>query len=79
DTILVANEEYRFLISLQNPYDFELEVDSLRIAAEGVDFAALEEHFLLGPYRTQKFQIVGTARSTGTLKIIGCHVKLLGC
>lgn len=79
DTILVANETYRFLISLQNPYDFELEVDSLRIAAEGVDFVALEEHFLLGPYRTQKFQIAGTARSTGTLKIIGCYIKLIGC
>ncbi|KAH7355939.1 TRAPP II complex [Pyrenochaeta sp. MPI-SDFR-AT-0127] len=79
DTILVANEEYRFLISLQNPYDFELEVESLRIAAEGVEFIALEEHFLLGPYRTQKFQIAGTARSLGTLKIIGCYVKLIAC
>ncbi|CAO2648585.1 Nn.00g078520.m01.CDS01 [Neocucurbitaria sp. VM-36] len=79
DTILVANEEYRFLISLQNPYDFELGVESLRIAAEGLEFIALEEHFLLGPYRTQKFQIAGRARSSGTLKIIGCHVKLIGC
>ncbi|KAF1844617.1 Trs120-domain-containing protein [Cucurbitaria berberidis CBS 394.84] len=79
DTILVANKEYRFLISLQNPYDFELGVESLKIAAEGVEFTALEEHFLLGPYRTQKFQIVGRARSSGTLRIIGCYVKLIGC
>jgi hypothetical protein len=79
NTILVANEEYRFIIALQNPYDFELGVESLKIAAEGVEFVALEEHFLLGPYRTQKFQIVGVARSSGTLKIIGCHVKLIGC
>lgn len=79
DTILVANEQYYFMISLQNPYDFELEVESLKIAAEGVEFNALEEHFLLGPYRTQKFQIVGTARSSGTLKIIGCYVKLIAC
>jgi hypothetical protein len=79
NTILVASEEYRFVIALQNPYDFELGVESLKIATEGVEFVALEEHFLLGPYRTQKFQIVGTARSSGTLKIIGCHVKLIGC
>jgi hypothetical protein len=79
NTILVANEQYRFVIALQNPYDFELGVESLKIAAEGVEFVALEEHFLLGPYRTQKFQIVGIARSSGTLKIIGCHVKLIGC
>ncbi|KAE8825506.1 hypothetical protein P3342_009796 [Pyrenophora teres f. teres] len=79
NTVLVANEEYRFVIALQNPYDFELGVESLKIAAEGVEFVALEEHFLLGPYRTQKFQISGTARSSGALKIIGCYVKLIGC
>lgn len=79
ETILVANEEYRFVIALQNPYDFELTVDSLRIAAEGVDFVAKEEHFFLGPYRTQKFQIAGTARSSGTMKIFGCYVKVIGC
>ncbi|KAF2023730.1 Trs120-domain-containing protein [Setomelanomma holmii] len=79
ETILVANGEYRFVIALQNPYDFELEVDSLRIAAEGVDFTATEKHFLLGPYRTQKFQIVGVAQYSGSVKIIGCYVKVIGC
>ncbi|KAF2797291.1 Trs120-domain-containing protein [Melanomma pulvis-pyrius CBS 109.77] len=79
ETILVANEEYRFVIALQNPYDFELEVDSLRIAADGVEFVGHEELFILGPYRTQKFPITGVARSTGTLKIIGCNIKVTGC
>ncbi|KAH4257173.1 hypothetical protein HBI04_153480 [Parastagonospora nodorum] len=79
ETILVANEEYRFVIALQNPYDFELEVDSLKIAVEGVEFTAVEKHFFLGPYRTQKFQIVGVAKSPGTIKIIGCWVKVIGC
>jgi hypothetical protein len=79
ETILVANEEYRFVIALQNPYDFELEVDSLRIAAEGVDFIATEKHFFLGPYRTQKFQITGVAKGSGMIKIIGCYVKVIGC
>lgn len=79
DTTLVANEEYRFVIALQNPFDFELEVDSLKIAAEGVEFVAQEERFLLGPYRTQKFPIGGVARSSGALEIIGCYVKVTGC
>lgn len=79
ETVLVANEEYRFVIALQNPYDFELEVDSLRIAAEGVDFVAHEELFILGPYRTQKFPISGIARAEGTLNIIGCYVRVTGC
>ncbi|KAF1970206.1 Trs120-domain-containing protein [Bimuria novae-zelandiae CBS 107.79] len=79
ETVLVANKEYRFVIALQNPYDFELEVDSLRIAAEGVEFVAHEELFILGPYRTQKFPISGVAGTEGTLKIIGCYVKVTGC
>ncbi|KAF2640508.1 hypercellular protein-like protein HypA [Massarina eburnea CBS 473.64] len=79
DTTLVANAEYRFVIALQNPYDFELEVESLRIAAEGVEFLAHEEKFLLGPYRTQKFPISGVARASGTLNIIGCFVRVTGC
>lgn len=79
ETVLVANEEYRFIISLQNPYDFEVEVKSLKIAAEGVQFTAVEQDFFLGPYRTQKFQIAGVAQSPGTIKIIGCYVKIIGC
>lgn len=79
ETVLVANEEYRFVISLQNPYDFEVEVKSLRIAAEGVQFTAVEHDFFLGPYRTQKFQIAGVAKSPGTIKIIGCYIKIIGC
>ncbi|KAF2118692.1 hypercellular protein-like protein HypA [Lophiotrema nucula] len=79
ETILVAHEEYSFVMALQNPYDFELEVDSLKIIGEGVEFVAQEELFLLGPYRTQKFPIRGVAQSTGTLTIIGCSIKVRGC
>ncbi|XPS67936.1 hypothetical protein M3J07_000230 [Ascochyta lentis] len=79
ETILVANEDYRFVLALQNPYDFELEVQSLRIAADGIEFVGKEEHFLLGPYRTQKFQITGKALSSGSMKVIGCYIKVIGC
>ncbi|KAJ4336286.1 hypothetical protein N0V95_008655 [Ascochyta clinopodiicola] len=79
ETILVANENYRFVLALQNPYDFELEVQSLRIAADGVEFVGKEENFLLGPYRTQKFQITGKALSSGSMKVIGCYIKVIGC
>ncbi|KAF2280376.1 hypercellular protein A [Westerdykella ornata] len=79
ETVLVADEEYKFIISLQNPYDFELEVESLRVAADGVDFSAQEQFFILGPYRTQKFPITGIARTSGILTITGCLVKVAGC
>ncbi|KAJ8109000.1 hypothetical protein OPT61_g7773 [Boeremia exigua] len=79
ETVLVANEHYRFVLALQNPYDFELEVQSLRIAADGIEFIGKEENFLLGPYRTQKFQIAGKALSSGSMKIVGCYIKVIGC
>ena len=79
ETVLVANEHYKFIISLQNPYEFELEIQSLRIAADGIELAAREEYFILGPYRTQKFPILGSARSPGKLIIRGCYIKVTGC
>ena len=79
ERVLVANQEYKFVIALQNPYDFEVELDSIKIAAKGVDFTAHEQFVLLGPYRTQKFPMVGMAHSAGTLEITGCYVKIKGC
>ncbi|KAF2204366.1 hypercellular protein-like protein HypA [Delitschia confertaspora ATCC 74209] len=79
EKILVAKEKYKFVIALQNPYEFEVEIESLKIAGEGLEFIAQEESFLLGPYRTQKFPIFGVARSSGTLEITGCLVKVKGC
>ena len=79
ERILVANDEYAFVAALQNPYEFEVEIESLRIAGDGVDFTACDRSLVLGPYRTQKFSVRGVARSSGTLTVNGCHVKIRGC
>ncbi|KAF2810649.1 hypercellular protein-like protein HypA [Mytilinidion resinicola] len=76
---MVANEEYGFVVALQNPYDFEVEVESLRLAGDGTSFTAFRRSLMLGPYRTQKFSLGATAGNAGTLSITGCIVKIKGC
>lgn len=79
EKVIVANEEYGFVVALQNPYDFEVEIELLKLAGEGVEFNSLQRSLLLGPYRTQKFSLAGTARTPGILRITGCVVKIKGC
>lgn len=79
DLVLVVDDEYEFVVTLQNPYEFEVEILSLKLAVEGVDFEAVQQNLILGPYRTQRFTLIGIAREPGELKISGCLVKVKGC
>jgi trafficking protein particle complex subunit 9 len=79
DIVLVAEDRYEFVVTLQNPYEFEVEVQSLRLNAEGCEFTAGQSNLLLGPYRTQRFSVFGTAHSIGELRITGCSIKIKGC
>ncbi|OCL07841.1 Trs120-domain-containing protein [Glonium stellatum] len=79
EKVIVANEDYEFVVALQNPYDFEVEIELLKLAGEGVEFSSVQRSLLLGPYRTQKFSLTGIARTAGNLCITGCVVKIKGC
>ncbi|KAI1169205.1 hypercellular protein A [Nemania serpens] len=76
---LVANEAVTFRIVVQNPFDIDLEIDSIKLYAEGADFDSSIISTVVGPYRTQTLKIQGTPRSAGTLKITGAVVRVLGC
>ncbi|TKA67638.1 hypothetical protein B0A49_09697 [Cryomyces minteri] len=79
EKLLVAGESSVFVVEMQNPYDFELEIESLKLATEGVDFASIAENLTLGPFRTQHIVLEGCAHAAGVLKITGCVVKIRGC
>ncbi|OCK84581.1 hypercellular protein-like protein HypA [Lepidopterella palustris CBS 459.81] len=79
ERLIVANEQYGFVVTLQNPYDFEVEIEALKLAGDGVDFSASQRSLILGPYRTQKFSITGIAHTSGILRINGCIIKIKGC
>ncbi|CAK7224360.1 hypothetical protein SCUCBS95973_005490 [Sporothrix curviconia] len=79
EQILVADEPATFKLTLQNPYDMEVEIESIRIETDGADFEAYADGAVLGPYRTQIVKVSGMPRAAGALHIVGAIVRVRGC
>ena len=79
DRFLVAGEPAEFRITLQNLFDFEIEIEQLRLDTNGVEFVSMEHSTIIGPYRKQTMVIVGIPKAAGLLEISGCVVKVSGC
>jgi trafficking protein particle complex subunit 9 len=77
--LLVAEESATFKVTLQNPYEFDVEIESIRLESNGVDFISGVQSTVIGPYRTQILTITGTPKSSGSLTITGCLIKIIGC
>ncbi|KAH6850797.1 TRAPP II complex [Chaetomium sp. MPI-CAGE-AT-0009] len=79
DRTLVAGEPTNFRLTLQNPYEIELELESIRLDTEGAEFESAVETTAIGAYRTQIMRISGTPKSAGTVKVTGALIKARGC
>ncbi|KAF7548733.1 hypothetical protein G7046_g8570 [Stylonectria norvegica] len=79
DQNLVTGELATFKITLQNPYDVEVDVESIRLDTEGVEFEAIKEGTTVGPYRTQVLRLRGRPREAGTIRVTGAVIKARGC
>ncbi|KFY00895.1 hypothetical protein O988_03040 [Pseudogymnoascus sp. VKM F-3808] len=79
ERLLVCGESATFKVTLQNPYEFEIVIDRIRLEADGGDFASAVQETIVGPYRTQILNVSGTPRAAGSFKITGCIIKLRGC
>ncbi|KAI1648106.1 Trs120-domain-containing protein [Daldinia loculata] len=76
---LVAGEAAVFRVTLQNPYEIDVDIESIKLDAEGADFESSTTSTIIGPYRTQILKLAGTPRAAGPLKIKGAIVKVRGC
>ena len=79
EQILVADEPATFKLTLQNPYDIDVEIESIRIETDGVDFEAYPDSTLLGPFRTQIVKVSGVPKAAGALRVTGAVVRVRGC
>ena len=77
--ILVAGEHFDFRVTLQNLFEFQIEIEQLSLESNGVEFISQHQSAVVGPYCTQTLPISGMAQSKGSLQITGCFVKILGC
>lgn len=74
--ILVEGEAIDCLLTLQNPYEVALDIESIKFVTEGVRLVANHEVLHLGPARVQQLLVSVTPSSTGKTEIKGCRIKL---
>lgn len=79
DHVLVAGEPATFKVTLQNPYQFDVEIESIKLESEGAEFESALQKTVIGPYRTQILSVIGTPFSSGPLKVTGCIIRVRGC
>lgn len=79
ETLLVAQEEATFRVTLQNLYDFDVDIERIKIDSIDLPFVCSYQSGMIGPYRTQAFFLTGTPRDSGSLRVVGCRVKVKGC
>ncbi|CAK1362464.1 unnamed protein product [Cercospora beticola] len=77
--LLVANEPSECIITLQNPFDIPVDIESLELITEGAELASEHQPTTLGPLRFQQVTLMVTPKSVGITKITGCYIKLQGC
>lgn len=80
EPVLVAGEVVSFNIVLQNLYDFDMVVDSIKPVSDRASLVSpSQQPVVVGPYRTQTIPVSAIPKSSGVLKITGCQVKVRGC
>lgn len=78
-TNLVAGEAATFRLTLQNPFDVEIDIQSARLSTEGVEFESVVEKVVVGAYRTQTIKVTGTPKEKGSLLVTGAIIRVRGC
>ncbi|KAJ5139243.1 uncharacterized protein N7515_004091 [Penicillium bovifimosum] len=79
ELLAVADEPASFQVTLQNPYEFEIEIEVLRLESTGVSLDAVAENIVIAPLCVQDVIVPGVAHGEGSLQITGCSVKVRHC
>ena len=77
--VMVAGEEAAFRVTLQNLYDFDLEIESIRLTSDMNSCEMPRQSVIVGPYRTQSIYLIATPSESGSLTVNGCMAKIRGC
>ncbi|GFF53838.1 transport protein particle subunit trs120 [Aspergillus udagawae] len=79
ESLMIAGEHAAFTVTLQNPYEFEIEIERIRLHGEGVPLDAVAEWIILPPFCLQEVTVIGSAPTEGTVNVTGCIVKVRYC
>ncbi|CAG8455040.1 13226_t:CDS:10 [Acaulospora morrowiae] len=78
-TFLVANEAAYFLVTLANPFSFDLDIQSISVSTEGVGFVPNPMVTVITANTSVTLRISGTPTEPGQLIVRGCKIKVHGC
>lgn len=79
EQILVKGEPAEMRVTLQNPFEFEVEVEWVKLDTSGVELSAQPVSVVIAPFRTYQVSVFATPNDTGEVKILGCTIKVYGC
>ena len=77
--VLVQGELADCIVTLQNPYEVSVDVESLQLVAEGVKLMTSHRPIILEPMRLQQVLLSISPCSVGDFKVTGCRIKIFGC
>jgi len=79
ENILVLGEPAELKLTVQNPFNFDVEVEWVRLDTSGVALSAQPVGVIIGPSRTHQVSVFATPNDIGEVKILGCTIKVYGC
>jgi len=79
EQVLVQGELAEFRVTLQNPFEFDVEIESIALDVKGVEFITEKQGVVLSPFRTQQLPIFGKPTGSGNMTVVGCRIKVFGC
>lgn len=74
-SLVVQNEVVEFVLMLQNPYIFDLELQSLSLSTSGVPFDSRPIQVLIPATAVHQIVLSGKALQPGTLTLRGCYAQ----
>ncbi|KIY43410.1 hypothetical protein FISHEDRAFT_53353 [Fistulina hepatica ATCC 64428] len=77
-TLVVKNETLEFVLVLQNPYVFDLELQSLSLCTSGVQFETKPIQTIIPAGSLHRVTLSGKTTAAGILTIRGCIAQALG-
>lgn len=80
-TVLVEDERVEFLVKLQNPFAFEVQVKSVDLItdSDGLELDCISKETYIGPMTVMDLKVSVTPKGSGTLEIVGCKIQMAGC
>ncbi|CAG8520418.1 10913_t:CDS:10, partial [Ambispora gerdemannii] len=78
-THLVANETAYFMVTLANPFAVDLEIQSISISTNGINFKPNIMSTSIPANTSVTLRLSGTPKEAGELVIRGCKIKVYGC